>query len=162
MEEENNQNVTESRSSNIGKIIAIVLGLILVGGIVFFLMSGDDPADNSNTSTNTTTNQPSTNNNSSENTEQASKDESYTLAQVAEHNSENDCWTIINNNVYDITSYVPRHPGGDEILLACGKDGTSLFEQRETEDGEQVGNGQPHSSSARSQLSQLQIGTLKQ
>lgn len=53
---------------------------------------------------------------------------SYTTAQVAEKNSKNSCWTIINGKVYDITAYVPNHPGGEaEILQICGKDGTQLF-----------------------------------
>jgi len=52
----------------------------------------------------------------------------YTLSQVVENNNKGSCWTIIDNNVYDITSYVPRHPGGEsEILQVCGRDGTSLF-----------------------------------
>lgn len=86
--------------------------------------------------------------------------DSFTLTQVAEHSTANDCWTIVNGNVYDITSYVPRHPGGDGILAACGTDGTSLFTQRQTAEGESVGSGTPHSSSAASQLESLKIGTL--
>ena len=34
-----------------------------------------------------------------------------TRDQVALHNSEADCWTIIDGSVYDISSYIPRHPG---------------------------------------------------
>lgn len=56
-----------------------------------------------------------------------------TKTEVAKHASENDCWTIINGSVYDITSYIPRHPGGKNILSACGTDGTNLF------NGEQEG-----------------------
>lgn len=53
---------------------------------------------------------------------------SYTLAQVAAHASETDCWTVINGNVYDITSYVPKHPGGvQQIMRVCGTDGTQAF-----------------------------------
>jgi len=52
----------------------------------------------------------------------------YTQAQVAEKNSKASCWTIINRDVYDITSYVPKHPGGeDNITQVCGKDGSQLF-----------------------------------
>jgi cytochrome b involved in lipid metabolism len=57
-----------------------------------------------------------------------SNNQTYTLSQVAENNNKSSCWTIIDNNVYDITSYVPRHPGGEsEILQVCGQDGTALF-----------------------------------
>ncbi len=86
----------------------------------------------------------------------------FTMSQVSEHASRTDCWTVINGSVYDITSYVPRHPGGDEILQACGTDGTTLFTQRKTATGESVGSGTPHGSSAKSQLSSLKIGELAQ
>jgi hypothetical protein len=47
---------------------------------------------------------------------------------VATHNSENSCWSVIEGSVYDLTAYVPKHPGGkSEILAICGKDGSSLF-----------------------------------
>jgi cytochrome b involved in lipid metabolism len=52
----------------------------------------------------------------------------YTLAQIATHNSSSSCWTIVNNNVYDLTSFVNEHPGGSgAIKRMCGKDGTSSF-----------------------------------
>ncbi len=52
-----------------------------------------------------------------------------TKVEVAAHANEASCWSIINGGVYDLTSYVPRHPGGkSEILAICGKDGTRLFE----------------------------------
>ena len=46
---------------------------------------------------------------------------------VAEHNTKDDCWTIVTDKVYDITSYIPNHPGGAIILSACGADGTAMF-----------------------------------
>ena len=52
----------------------------------------------------------------------------YKLSQVAENNNKNSCWTVIEGNVYNITSYIPNHPGGeDDILKVCGKDGSTLF-----------------------------------
>ena len=52
----------------------------------------------------------------------------YTKAQVATHKSGSDCWSIINNKVYNLTSYVSSHPGGSAVISAiCGKDGTSAF-----------------------------------
>lgn len=88
--------------------------------------------------------------------------EVYAAAEVADHNSATDCWTIIDGSVYDITSYVSRHPGGDDILAACGTDGTTLFTQRTDDSGDAVGSGTPHSSSAASQLASLKIGTVSQ
>ncbi len=84
----------------------------------------------------------------------------FTKENVAEHAAKTDCWTIVSGKVYDITSYVPRHPGGDEILMACGTDGTSLFTKRETTTGKEVGSGTPHSSNAASQLESLLMGDL--
>lgn len=53
----------------------------------------------------------------------------YTGAQVALHNSESSCWSIIGGAVYDLTPYIKKHPGGARnILKICGKDGTSAFE----------------------------------
>lgn len=52
----------------------------------------------------------------------------YTMDEIKKHNKKNDCWIIIENNVYDITNYLRFHPGGDIILDAAGKDGTSLHQ----------------------------------
>lgn len=53
--------------------------------------------------------------------------QTYTLAQVAAHNSPSDCWTAINGSVYNLTSFVGSHPGGAAILKICGTDGTATF-----------------------------------
>lgn len=51
-----------------------------------------------------------------------------TKEEVAKHNSANSCYTIINNYVYDLTSWVYSHPGGSKSILSlCGKDGSKLF-----------------------------------
>lgn len=53
----------------------------------------------------------------------------YTSAEVAAHASREGCWTSINGNVYDVTGWISKHPGGaDAILSLCGKDGTAAFE----------------------------------
>ena len=53
---------------------------------------------------------------------------SYTLAQVQAHTDASSCWTIIRDNVYDLTPWINQHPGGAEnILKLCGKDGTAAF-----------------------------------
>ena len=51
-----------------------------------------------------------------------------TLAQVALHSSSSSCWSAINGNVYDLTSWIHNHPGGEKnILSICGIDGTSRY-----------------------------------
>jgi predicted heme/steroid binding protein len=44
----------------------------------------------------------------------------YTLAEVAKHNKEGDCWLVIEGNVYDVSKFLDEHPGGEEVLLDCG------------------------------------------
>ena len=84
----------------------------------------------------------------------------YTLSEVAQHASRDDCWAIISGDVYDLTEFINRHPGGDEILRACGTDATTLFNSRQTQDGQWVGSGTPHSQAAVEQLAKLKIGTV--
>jgi cytochrome b involved in lipid metabolism len=138
----------------------IIVGLIILVGIgAYFITSSTTSEQNlseqdQTTNTNTTI-QPAPDNNG-----QNAELETYTSSQVSEHDKKDDCWTIINGLVYDITAYVPRHPGGDEILDACGQDSTRLFTQRKTADGERIGSGTPHSSSASNQLQSYLIGKL--
>lgn len=52
-----------------------------------------------------------------------------TKTELSAHASEFDCWTAYNGRVFDITSYIPYHPGGEQKLtkLAAGRDCTALF-----------------------------------
>ncbi|WVN86413.1 uncharacterized protein L203_101577 [Cryptococcus depauperatus CBS 7841] len=51
-----------------------------------------------------------------------------TLAELKEHNTRNDAWSAFNGMVYNITPYLPFHPGGeDELMRVAGRDGTRLF-----------------------------------
>lgn len=51
-----------------------------------------------------------------------------TLAVVATHNSAESCWSIINGEVYDLTSWIAQHPGGPQaIQQLCGTDGSAQF-----------------------------------
>ena len=53
---------------------------------------------------------------------------SVTLAKVKENNSAASCWTIVNGNVYDLTKWAAKHPGGPQVIRSlCGIDGTSAF-----------------------------------
>ena len=36
----------------------------------------------------------------------------FNLAEVAKHNTEKDCWVVVNGEVLDITKFLPSHPGG--------------------------------------------------
>ena len=52
------------------------------------------------------------------------KDE-FTEDEVAKHNKRDDLWIIVKGKVYDVTSYLPVHQGGDSILKFAGKDATA-------------------------------------
>jgi cytochrome b involved in lipid metabolism len=59
-----------------------------------------------------------------------------TSAEVARHASAQDCWSIVNGNVYDLTSWIAHHPGGEQVILAvCGKDGSPSFNRHQAEHG---------------------------
>ena len=81
----------------------------------------------------------------------------YTLAQIAPHSTAADCWFAVSGKVYNVTSFIAsgQHPGGNQILLGCGKDATSLFEN-------QPGEGTPHSPQSHEMLQNYYIGDLAQ
>ena len=71
--------------------------------------------------------------------------------EVLLHSTPEDCWTIINGELYDVTSYIPLHPGGaSAISQACGVDATDLFKTK-------GGGGSDHSSFAYNLLQQMRI-----
>jgi cytochrome b involved in lipid metabolism len=52
-----------------------------------------------------------------------------TMAEVEMNDSEASCWSVIDGQVYDLTEWISRHPGGaSRIIQLCGTDGTSLFQ----------------------------------
>ncbi|KAH6809119.1 hypothetical protein C2S51_026902 [Perilla frutescens var. frutescens] len=73
----------------------------------------------------------------------------FTHSEVSAHNTSQDCWLIINAQVYDVTSFLHDHPGGDAVLLAAaGKDASEEFED--------VG----HGSAARLMLDEFYVGEM--
>lgn len=74
---------------------------------------------------------------------------------VAKHASPTDCWIIVRNKAYDVTSYLgSEHPGGAETIIPfCGKEATVAFETKET--------GSSHSKGAWNMLDAYYIGDLQ-
>lgn len=76
---------------------------------------------------------------------------SYTMAEVKAHNSSASCWTIVNGSVYDVTSWITKHPGGAGAIKGmCGVDGSAAF------NGQHGGQARPAS-----ELASFKIGVLK-
>ncbi|MCO5588419.1 hypothetical protein L7F22_042375 [Adiantum nelumboides] len=49
--------------------------------------------------------------------------------EVAKHNSEQSCHVIVHGKVYDVTEFLPDHPGGKGIILKyAGKDATEAYD----------------------------------
>jgi Cytochrome b5-like Heme/Steroid binding domain len=47
---------------------------------------------------------------------------------VAKHRSPDDCWIIVDGDVYDVTDFLDSHPGGpNAILLHAGRDATAVY-----------------------------------
>jgi cytochrome b involved in lipid metabolism len=54
----------------------------------------------------------------------------FSRAEVAKHNTEDDCWIIIDGAVFNVSTFAQLHPGGSQILVELGgKDvtGKDLF-----------------------------------
>jgi cytochrome b involved in lipid metabolism len=77
-------------------------------------------------------------------------DGGITVAEVLKHNTVSDCWSVVNGNVYNLTSYVSTHAGGEAVIKAiCGNDGTKAFS------GQHAGASKPNTD-----LSSLLVGPL--
>jgi cytochrome b involved in lipid metabolism len=75
----------------------------------------------------------------------------YSVTQVKRHHTAANCWSIVGNNVYNLTGWVGKHPGGKGVIVKmCGKNGTGLFNSRHRS-----------SRSAKAALSRYKIGTVR-
>lgn len=77
-------------------------------------------------------------------------EKTYTAAVVKKHSTQKSCWTIVGKNVYDLTKFIQKHPGGAGFILSiCGKNGTAMF------NGQHRGEGRPTM-----EISRYKIGRL--
>jgi cytochrome b involved in lipid metabolism len=80
-----------------------------------------------------------------------SDNRTYAMTDIQTANTPEKCWTAINGKVYDLTSYISRHPGGpDNIARLCGTDGSAAF------NAQHGGQRRPAQ-----ELASLQIGVLQ-
>ena len=72
-----------------------------------------------------------------------------TEEEVAKHNTPEDCWIILDGNVYNVTPYLKIHPSGPDCIIAyAGKDLTDPYMKR-------------HRWVSPRLIEKLKIGTLK-
>lgn len=104
-------------------IIYLVLAIIVIGGGYYFLNKNTytPPANNDSAL-------PANTNGIAAGEPNGSAPKSYTLSEVSKHKDSTSCWSAINGEVYDLTSWIGNHPGGEQAILSiCGKDGSSAF-----------------------------------
>lgn len=78
----------------------------------------------------------------------------YSLEEVARHDTAGDCWMAIEGEVYDLTSYIPKHPTPAAVITAhCGTEATRAMRTK--------GYGNDHSQFAWKSLSDYSIGVLQ-
>ncbi|WP_158600410.1 cytochrome b5-like heme/steroid binding domain-containing protein [Tessaracoccus antarcticus] len=74
----------------------------------------------------------------------------FTMADVASHAAVDSCWAVVDGSVYDLTTWIDRHPGGKKAIKAlCGTDGSASFHKEH--------DSQQEPSDA---LAEFRIGTL--
>ncbi|KAF8526514.1 hypothetical protein BU17DRAFT_40326 [Hysterangium stoloniferum] len=75
----------------------------------------------------------------------------YTLEDVLTHKQSGDCWVVRNGKVYNISAFLPDHPGGDDVILEwAGKDIGDVMK-----DGEHS-----HSDSAFEMMAEYLVGRI--
>ncbi len=146
-------------NKNVTKIIIllVIIGLIAVGAVLASRNNTQDsniPVDNTPVATTTTTST-DTNATSTATTTTTTATPTitkYSAAQVATHANKESCWSIIRGDVYDLTNWISKHPGGQQAILGiCGIDATKNF------DAQHKGQGRPEAT-----LVTFKIGVLAQ
>lgn len=41
-------------------------------------------------------------------------DMTVSVEEIKKHSNDNDCWIVVDDVVWDITDFVPQHPGGTD------------------------------------------------
>lgn len=110
------------------KKIGIFLGIIIIVGVIMSLSLQNNPASQVSTETVNTNTSPAV---TGQPTSGAPAMGQISMTEIAQHSSQQSCYTAIDGSVYDLTSWIPLHPGGrDAILYLCGKDGSAAFTQQ--------------------------------
>ena len=81
---------------------------------------------------------------------------SFDMTEVALHSTEEDCWMVLRDKVYDFTDFLPKHPGGKKMIEGCGTDITDRMDPPADYDGLR------HVPIPDSQIADYFIGILRQ
>lgn len=104
------------------KIIWLIVGLLVIGGIAWLTPSPTNYQPTPAATTTSSSGSPVTT------TPGTGKKAGFSTADVAAHNTPTDCYTMVGDKVYDLTSWINEHPGGAEAIIGlCGTDGTAPF-----------------------------------
>ncbi|ETW75957.1 fatty acid-2 hydroxylase 1 [Heterobasidion irregulare TC 32-1] len=76
----------------------------------------------------------------------------YTAEDVAEHANASSCWVSYKGRIFDVTRFLPDHPGGDELVLK--------FAGHDVEDAMRDATEHEHSESAYEVLNEFFIGRV--
>ena len=99
-----------------GFVVSFIIIIIFIVGGFFFFQKSQAKESSKQTQGITTT------------AKVASTSKTFSMNDVAMHANRKSCWTTIDGKVYDLTSFISRHPGGPfRILRLCGKDGSVAF-----------------------------------
>ena len=131
------KNIPQDHSSNAYNLLKnYYLGDLYVAAV-------NNNTINANNANTNTTNQPAATN------QATTVSYPLTTALVAQHNQANDCWVTAGNNVYNVTSYIRSHPGGQaNITRYCGADMAAAY------------TAQGHSANANQIFASYKIGTI--
>lgn len=105
----------ERKMKKVYGVILFALVVFLIVGFVVNLNENDASIDSSNGASD------SANVNSSSEQGTVSESSQISSEELAKHNSMTDCWAAYNGKVYDLTGWLPKHPGSaGAILPYCG------------------------------------------
>lgn len=62
-------------------------------------------------------------------TQSANSTAVFSAADLKKNATASSCWSVINGDVYDLTKWIGKHPGGQSVIKAlCGVDGSAMFD----------------------------------
>ena len=126
----------KAQAKIISGIITAVVVILVFAGIVMFGGNNKSSITGDTISTGTPEKEPT------------KTIQDYTLTDVANHKTKENCWMVINGKVYDMSAFIAKGFHGPAISKGCGIDATEMFE------------GKPHSAKAQSMLPEYEIGNL--